>query len=333
MYDVFVLAAGLGTRMRPLTEHVPKPLVPICGVPLLSWNLALCARHGLRHVVVNAHWLSDQVEAWAGEHEGVSVAVSTELPDILGTGGGLKKVAADLAEQFVVLNGDVLHDVDLRALLDAVRPGGGAMALRPDAEAAPRYGVVAADESGTVVALTSLASAPAEGAVARDTHFTGIHALDRAALARVPEGFACIVRTAYTELVPERRVGAIRYGGPWLDAGDPAAYLDANLQVLLGRVRGALDPFARAGFAIDASGATRGDPSLVDGVDVRGPVWVGPGAQLAPGVVLERAVVGAGASVEPGASLRDTVVWDGVSAPSERHERAIVFPGGVLPTT
>ncbi|MCA9495193.1 MAG: NTP transferase domain-containing protein, partial [Myxococcales bacterium] len=118
MHQAFVLAAGLGTRLRPLTEHRPKPLVPVCGVPLLSWSLALCARHGLRDVVVNAHWLAEQVEAWSGEREGVRVTVVTER-EILGTGGGLRNVADALAERFVVLNGDVLHAVDLGALLGA----------------------------------------------------------------------------------------------------------------------------------------------------------------------------------------------------------------------
>ena len=126
MHHAFVLAAGLGTRMRPLTEHRPKPLVPVCGVPLLAYSLALCARHGLRDVVVNAHWLHEQVERWAGEREGVKVTVSTELPDVLGTGGGLKAVERDLAPVFVVLNADVLHEVDLTALRSAVRPGGAA---------------------------------------------------------------------------------------------------------------------------------------------------------------------------------------------------------------
>lgn len=330
--QAFVLAAGLGTRLRPLTDHRPKPLVPVCGVPLLAWSLALCARHGLREVIVNAHWLAPQIEAWAGEREGVRVTVSTEQPEILGTGGGLRRVADALADPFVVLNADVLHDVDLRALLDAVPPDGAAMALRPDPAEAPRYGVVAADASGTVVRLTTLASAPAEGALRDDTHFTGIHAMSRAALARVPEGFACVVRTAYVGLVPERRVAGLRYGGPWLDAGDPAAYLEANLAVLAGGVPTALDPFARAAWSRDGAGRERGDRAAVAGVEVRGAAWVGPGARLGPGVVLQDAVVGAGAVVPAGTTLRRAVVWDGARVPPGAHDGVVVHDGGLLVT-
>lgn len=327
MNQAFVLAAGLGTRLRPLTEFRPKPLVPVCGVPLMSYTLALCARHGIERAVVNAHWLADQVEAWSGEREGVSVTVSTEQPEILGTGGGLKKVTDRLSERFVVLNGDILHDVDLAQLLEAVPAGGGAMALRPDEHEAERYGIVAADASDTIVRLTSLARATPEGGVRADTHFTGIHALDRAALERVPEGFACIVRTAYTELVPLRQVRGVRYGGPWLDAGDPAAYLAANLAVLRGEVRLALDPWQRA-----ASG--RGPDGAVHGVDpgprASGAVWLGHDVSLGAGAELRDSIVGDRAVVPAGARLTRCVVWDGCEVPPGDHTDAILYPGGVL---
>ncbi len=330
MNTAFVLAAGFGTRLRPLTTLRPKPLVPVCGMPLLSYSLALCAKHGLRDVIVNAHWLAEQVEMWSGLHEGCTVTVVSETPEILGTGGGLKNVVAQLAERFVVLNGDVLHEVDLGALLRAVPQAGGALALRPDPQNAPRYGVVAADDSGTVVQLASVAEAEPEGAVDRTTHFTGIHALDRAALERVPTGFSCIVRTAYRELVPQRRVAGIRYTGPWLDAGDPAAYLDTNLQVLRGQVRAALDPFPRAGFARDASGRVYGDPSLVAGAVVTGPVWVGRGARVAPGAHLVESIVGAGASISAGTSLERSVVWEDVSVPDGSWVDAVYAAADVV---
>lgn len=328
MHDAFVLAAGLGTRLRPLTNHRPKPLVPVCGVPMLAYALAACARHGLCDVVVNAHWLADQVREWEGDREGVRVTVSVEAPEILGTGGGLKRVADRLAPRFAVVNADVLCDVDLGALIAAVPAGGAAMALRSSPEAA-RYGVVAADRTGTVVELTTVASATADGDVDRSTHFTGIHAMDRDALALVPDGFACVVRTAYRALVPERRVHGLRHDGVWLDVGDPAAWLDANLAVLDGGVALPLDPHARAAFARDVRGE-HGDREVIEGAFVDGPVWIGPGATLGRGSRLVRSVVGAGARVPAGTTLVDSVVWDGVDVPPGEYRRACVYPGGVL---
>jgi NDP-sugar pyrophosphorylase family protein len=319
----FVLAAGFGTRLRPLTLDRPKPLVPVCGVPALAYSLALCAEHGFTDVVVNAHHLGEQLAAWEGVHEGCHVQVHQEEPEILGTGGGLKAVADRLAERFVVLNADVLHAFDLTALAAQVRPGGAAMVLRPSDEA-DRYGVVAADGTDTVVQLVALAAAPAEGEVPQDTHFTGIHALDRAALDLVPEGFACIVRSAYQSLVPQRKVGAIREDGVWLDAGDPLAYLEANLAVLRDEVTLALDPFERA-----AAGRRLGTAfgALPKGVRVMGPVWIGEGAVIEPGARLSHCVIGAGARVPAEARLHEVVAWDGVDVPASLS-RAIVHDHG-----
>ena len=314
-HTAFVLAAGFGTRLRPLTEVVPKPLVPVCGVPMLSYALALCARHGHTHVLVNGHYLSEQLASWAGEHEGVHVTLSIEKPDILGTGGGLKKVEDKLAETFAVVNADILCDIDLSALMDAVVPGGAAMALRASDEA-PGYGIVAADDSGTVVDLVGLSTATPEGEVHRDTHFTGVHALHRDALAKVPVAFSSIIQDSYVHTVASRRVRGLRHEGTWLDVGNPTAYLDTNLAVLRGEIALPLDPFPR------------GTGELDDGVEVTGPVWVGPDADVAAGARIGESVIGAGAHVPADAVLSKVVVWDGATVPSGTLERAIVLSDG-----
>lgn len=304
-HTAFILAAGLGTRLRPLTTHRPKPLLPVCGVPMLDQALALARAHGHTDVLVNAHHLWEQVAAWAETH-GASLQV--ELPEILGTGGGLKAAQGRLAERFVVLNADILCDVDLRELVDAVPAGGAAMSLGTDPAVAARA-PVQADADGVLVKLRELV--PEQPGGLPGTHFTGIHALHRDTLERVPDGFACIVRSAYLELVPARQVQARRHTGLWVDIGTPADYLRANLDVLSGRVAPPLDPWTRG---------------------ARGPggSWVGPGAQV-EGDIAE-SIVGAGAVVPPDASLRRCVVWDGVTVPPGAHADAIVYDGGrVLP--
>lgn len=321
--QAFVLAAGFGTRLRPLTLHRCKPLVPVCGLPMLAYTLAACAAHGLRRAVVNAHYRAEDLAPWQGVREGVEVQLSMERPEILGTGGGLRAVRHQLAERVVVLNGDILQDVDLAALRQAVPARGAAMALRP--AGAERYGVVAADTSGVVVRLVDVARAPAEGEVDVSTHFTGVHAMDRETLDLIPEGFACVVRSAYRDLVPARRVRALLHRGVWLDVGDPPAYLEANLALLEGRVRLALDPFARAAWAQRADGQRLGS-----GPPQPGPCWVGRDASLGSEVRLSRTVVGAGARIAAGTALRDCVVWEGVQVPAGRWERAIFYPGGRL---
>jgi mannose-1-phosphate guanylyltransferase len=199
------------------------------------------------------------------------------------------------------------------------------MALRRDAARAERYGVVAADATGTIVRLSNVASAEPTGAVARDTFFMGIHALDRSALALVPDGPADIVRTAYAALVPERKVKGIVDPGPWLDTGDLATYLEANLAILRRTVRTALDPHPRAAFARDGAGKTSGDVRVIRGL-AEGAVWVGPSAGVDGRI--EDSVIGRGARVPAGADLLRVVVWDGVEVPPGAHRDAVFTPAG-----
>jgi mannose-1-phosphate guanylyltransferase len=313
VHTAFLLAAGLGTRLRPLTLHRPKALLPVCGAPMLDHALALVRAHGHRSVLVNAHHLWEQVAAWVVTRTapGLQLAVQVELPDILGTGGGLRAALPGLADPVVVLNADILCDVDLGALRAAVPVEGAAMALR---RLAPGESITPAEaQAGRVVAIGGIvgrvASEGGEGEAG--THFTGVHAMSKAALARIPEeGEQCVVRTAYRALVGAGLVAALPHGGTWIDIGRPADYLRANLDLLAGRVATALDPW------------TLGE---------RGPggSFVGADARLEGAV--DACVVGAGARVPPGARLRRCVVWDGVEVPPGDHQDTVFHDGGALP--
>ncbi len=312
----FLLAAGFGTRLRPLTLCRPKPLVPVCGLPMLDYAAALCRKHGLESAVVNAHWLPEQVVAWAQAHA-MDLHVSVEAPDILGTGGGLKRALPQLGEGFVVVNGDILCDVDLSALLEGLERRDAMFALRrPDP--GQHYGVVAADATGTLVDLVGLGTAEAEGAVDRSTHFTGVHALRRGVVEGLPDGESCIVRQGYAHHVATRRIGTLVHEGTWFDVGTPQAYLQANLLAVQRQLSLPLDPFAWA----TEPPADR----------TQGAVWIGEGAVLQPGCTVgPRAVIGAGAIVESGATVEDSVVWDGCTVPAGTHLKgAIVYDRGIL---
>jgi len=300
VHTAFLLAAGHGTRLRPLTLARPKPLLPVCGIPMLDYALAHVRAHGHTEVLVNAHHLWQQVAAWAERH---GVGLQVELPDVLGTGGGLRAALDRLADSVVVVNADILSDVDLSALVAALPTDGAAMALRahPDAE---QIGPVLADTSGTVVRITTVV--PGTDGVP-GTHFTGVHAMSRAAVGRVPpDGEQCVVRTAYKALVPAGGVGSVVHRGSWIDVGTPAAYLQANLDVLEGRVQAPIDPWTR-------------------GTTGPGGSWIGAGAVIDGSI--ERSVIGAGAVVPETARLVDCVVWDGVTVPQGRHVGAVVYDG------
>lgn len=332
----FLLAAGFGTRLQPLTHHLPKPLVPVCGQPLANYTLALLRSHGLNSAVVNAHHLPDKIAEWA-ENQDFELHLRVESPDILGTGGGLKNAAHLLDSHFVVVNGDILCDVDLSALLESTRSMGegpaAAMALRQQKDT-EQFGIVASDSGGCVVDLVGLAKSDPIGAVDRSCHFTGIHALNQATLKKIPDGEACIVRTAYSEMVPDRQIAATRHTGLWVDLGTPSRYLAANIGVLSGALQTTLDPLQAAGWAL-SGGKEAGSASRVDihpSARLKAPFWIGKGAKIGAGARLGPGViVGSNAQIKPGAQLRETVVWADCTVSADTQLlRAIVHTGGTL---
>lgn len=208
----FVLAAGLGTRLRPYTLATPKPLLPVDGRPMLDHVVGWLRAAGHTRIVVNAHWLSEQVVAWAEAQPGVEVVV--EQPRILGTGGGLRNARDLLAERFVVANGDILSDVDLSALWAVEAPA--VMALRPQ-ERPVHTPVMLRD--GVVTGIGQVVGEP-DGR----HHFTGIHVLHRSLLDLIPPGEQCVVRTVYRSLVARGVVRGVVHPGQWTDIGTVAEY-------------------------------------------------------------------------------------------------------------
>jgi len=308
-------------------------LVPLCGLPLLDQSVALLRKHGIQQAVVNAHHLPDAIDAWADSCD-MELHVSVESPQILGTGGGLVHAVEHLADSFVILNGDVACDVDLGALFMGLTGSLATMVLRVRAPG-ERYGLIGTDAQERVVDLVGLARAEPEGDVRKDRHFTGIHGMRREALELIPNQQACVIRTAYQALVPDRQVAAQHHAGLWLDLGDPARYLRANRMVLRDEVDLPLHPWDMVSFGIRLSGREVGQKSEVEihpSSALVGPIWMGPGASVGANVRLgSEVVLGAGCRVGAGARLRRCVVWDGAEVPPETVlEDAIVHDGGVL---
>lgn len=316
----FVLCAGLGTRLRPLTNRAPKTAVPICGLPLVRYALALLAGGGVRRAVVNVHHLADAMVGAAEDAAralGMPLAVSRE-PVIAGTGGALREARAHLsgADAIILVNGDVLFDVDLPAALAAHRASGAlaTMLLLPMPEGAP-YAAVETDAGGAVRRIAGKFGPGGEGLT--PWHFSGVHVLSPEILERVPaEPFALDVnRHVYPPLMPSGAVRGLVVDGYWNDLGTPERYLEVSADVLTGRVplgrfRG-LDPFA--GTRELAPGARAALSARIDrAAKVEAPAFIG-----------ERCVVPAGAS------LRDAIVWDDTSLSPGEELRGGIAAGSL----
>ncbi len=310
-----LLAAGLGERLRPLTLTLPKPAIPVLGRPMVLQILFRLADAGVARVVVNLHHLPEAARSLVVADPSLAdldVRFSHE-PELLGTGGGLRKAADSLRGNGAVLvhNGDALSDVPLREVLDHHRSRGlpVTMVVAPHRDGYTPVSV----EGGRVVAIGG------KDAGARWL-FTGIHVLDERMLdALPPDRPSDVVRDLYLDRIPKGEVGAFVHEGFWWEFGSPAAYLDGSLRLARleadARARVATtDPVRRVGDAIVACGA--GADLHAGGVALRGTVVLGMASLLAEASEVEDSVVLPEAWIGPGTRLRRVVVGPGAEIPA-----------------
>jgi NDP-sugar pyrophosphorylase family protein len=236
-----LLAAGYGTRLRPLTEAIPKPLLPIGDHPILVWNLLLLKRHGIREAIINLHYLGDQIVAALGDGSrfGMRLGYSHE-PIILGTGGGIKQAAPYFdGGPFLVMNGDTLSDCDLTELIASHRTSGAkaTLAVREDPNAGV-WGAVMIDERARVRQIKNEPPrTTAETSALQAFMFAGIHVIDPMVVEAIPQGPGSII-DVYIQLLRE---DAPLFGycmkGYWSDIGTPERYALAQRQATEGRYR------------------------------------------------------------------------------------------------
>lgn len=235
-----VLAAGLGTRLRPVTRTTPKPLLDLGGRPMIEYPIRLLAAHGVRRIVVNLHHLAEQIPAalGSGERFGVELLYSEEDP-ILDTGGGIARARPFLeGGPFFVVNGDVMADVDLGAVFRFHRDQRAlaTLVLRKDPEA-ERHGPVDVDETGRI---RRFLGEPRDCDAPLHRHmFTGIHCLAPAIFDRMPseERFS-ITRDVYANLVrPGARLFGYAHEGYWRDLGTAESLEAARNDLATGTFR------------------------------------------------------------------------------------------------
>lgn len=308
-----ILAAGFGTRLGDLTALRPKPMLPVCGAPLVRWAALWLRAQGVRELVINLHHLGEQIvqELGDGSALGLAIAYSHEEGMILGTGGGLRQAKHLLDDghdsPIVVVNGKILVDLDLQQVLDAHRRRGAeaTMVLRPDAERV-WGGSLAADPDGT---LATFLGTTREGArPGPEMMFTGIHVMQPRFIDRVPaQGEQCIIRTAYRELFGEPRgIDVHVHEGYWWEHSTVERYLQGIANVLDGRV--SLPWAERPVMGVDDTA------KIAPGVEIDPRTRIGPGATIGAGAWIGPHVeIGAHARVAPGVKVERAAVWPGAT--------------------
>jgi len=302
-----LLAGGKGTRLRPLTIHTPKPIVPIFNRPFLQYQIDLVKQiPEIDEVILSLNYQPDRIEEVLGDGSAFGIKLRYVVePEPLGTGGAVKYAAGKISDSIVVFNGDVLTQIDLAAViaLHKEREARATIVLTP-VENPSAYGLVETDADGNV---QQFVEKPDADHITTNYINAGIYVLEADTFDRMPDGEPCsIERTYFPSLVEQRETFvAYVYNGYWIDIGTPEKYIDVHRDIMDGRYATApfLDlPAPRVSVAPDAiveKGATLEGPCFID----RGAV-VQAGARIGP-----YSVIGEQTHVEGGASIEGSILW------------------------
>jgi mannose-1-phosphate guanylyltransferase len=358
--QALILAGGEGTRLRPLTSTVPKPVVPLVDRPFITFMLDWLRSHGVDDVVMSCGHMAEGVRSVLGDGESVGLRLRyLEEPRPLGTGGALKFAEEMLDERFLMLNGDTLSDLDLTAQLRAHEATGAraTLALYP-VEDPSAYGLVRLQDDGSV---REFVEKPAPDQIDTNNISAGAYVLERSVLDLLRRGErASIERDVFPRLVGDGLYGHVG-SGYWMDIGTPDRYLEATFDILEGTVKTEVaerlssfvcieDGVVNGGRIVPAalveSGCRIGSGAQIGGRAVlQHDVEVGEGTTIESAVVMRGASIGANCTlrnciVAAGARIGDHCVIDGMSVIGEgvvlgadnvASNGARLFPGVSIP--
>ena len=315
-----ILVGGEGTRLRPLTSQLPKPVLDVIDRPFLAHMLDWLSRHGVDRAIISCGFKADALieRLGTGVVHGVELTYVQE-PEPRGTAGALKFAEEYLDERFLMLNGDVLTDLDLSAQLaaHAATPGAtGTLGLVPVADPSA-FGLVRTAEDGTVVGFVEK---PKPEEIDTDLISAGAYVLERSVLDLIPAGEnVSIERAVFPLMVGNGLYGFAHRSAYFMDLGTPERYLDGSRHILDGSIRTAWHDLC------DADGSMIHAEAEVEGT-VIAPSHVGPGAKVAAGAVVgPYAVLGAGVQLGAGSILTDAVALPGAEIGERvRIERGVI---------
>ena len=309
-----VLVGGQGTRLRPLTSNVPKPVVPLVDRPFMAYMLEWLAGHGVDDVILSLGFMAGALRDVLGDGSRYGVALHyVEEPEPLGTAGALKFAQEHLQDRFLMLNGDVLSDMDLTAQIAQHEATGavGTLALVP-VDNPSAYGLVRVNDDRSVKGFLEK---PEPQEIDTNLISAGAYVLERRVLDLIaPDANVSIEREVWPQLVGNGLFSFPHDDAYWLDIGTPATYLEASMDLIAGRVHAAGVQPVGEGVQIAADAAV-GDN-----------VVLGPGVTVGAGATLDRCVVLEGASVGAGCTLSDCILAPRVTL----GDRTAVAGGAVL---
>lgn len=306
----FVMCAGLGTRLRPLTYTISKPMIPVANKPVLEYTIDLLSSHGIKDIIVNLHFKPEDIKAYFedGRQWGTRITYSLEKK-LMGTAGGIKKMESLLKDgTFLVMSGDGLTDIDITALMKFHRQKGGDVTIAlKEIGTRLEYGIAAVNKNSRIARFLEK---PNWGEVfhGMDTGInTGIYVFEPGILKHIPKDKEFDFAKNLFPLLMKKKKKIFGYYTKdyWCDIGNLIQYRMSHKDILEGRVKVKID------------GAHRGRKWIGEGCEIdpsaflSGSIMVGKNCRIKANVEVSGAtVIGNNSYVDEGAILKDCIIWD-----------------------
>lgn len=321
-----IMAAGLGTRLRPLTNLVSKPMVQMAGRPCLEHTIRLLRKYGITDIVINLHYMPEMIRNHfgRGENFGVNITYSYE-EELLGTAGGVKNVEEFFeGEPFLVVSGDALTDINLDAFYDFHKAMGGTATLALKKVPDPtQYGVVLVDNKGYI---TDFQEKPAWGDAISKLANTGIYLFEPDVFRYIPEGeIVDFGKQVFPEILEQGdKLGGYIMRGYWCDIGNLEVYREAHYDMLTGLVEVDIPgkrfesniwigerPVIHPDTVIVGPVVIGDDSYIGKGAQIYGPVVLDRKTTVSEDVVIKRGIFWENVYIGPGSQLNDCIVGEG----------------------
>ncbi len=316
-----ILVGGKGTRLRPLTSSLPKPIVQLVDRPFIAFMLEWLRGHGIDDVIMSCGFLADSMRSVLGDGSQLGIRLRfVEEPEPLGTAGALKLAEPMLDERFLMLNGDVLTDIDLTAQIAQHQATGAraTLALVPVADPSA-YGLVILRDDNSV---RDFVEKPSSDSIESNLISAGAYVLERDILELVAPGRNVSIEREVWPLLIDNGLYGFASDSYWLDIGTPSRYLQGTFDIIEGNVATAVsERLADGWLAIDERAHLSGrvippavierDVHVADGAHVGSLVVLGEGVSVGAGSTVERAVILHGTQIGEGCELRDCILAAG----------------------
>ena len=303
----FILAAGIGNRLRPLTLKLPKPMIPLVNKPVIAHTLDNLKKHNITSVVMNLHFMADSISNYFGNGRSIGMEINySKEENLLGTAGGLKKCKKYFDSTFVVMSGDNLCDVDITSVIEfhKRKKSLSTMVLK-EVDAKYEYGIAISDKHNRI---TNFVEKPTWSSVFSNTVNTGIYVFEPEIFKYIPEGFYDFGKNLWPKLLKmKKNIYSYVMNGYWTDIGSISEYQNGTKAALEGIVRINIDgkPLKRTDVIVGKNTVIDKTAKLI------GKAVIGKNCIIGKNVFIDNGtVIGNNVVIKDGAIIKDSIIWD-----------------------